>query len=68
MFENVGMVPFFESLKGYNEKLMAKFMNSWKKGFVTIGVVKFEVTTSFIAEAMGLQNNGIKVEKRSGVD
>lgn len=50
------MVPFFETMKGYNESLIAKFTNYWRKGNVAIGAVKFEVTTQFIAETIGLQN------------
>lgn len=62
------MVPFFESLKGYNENLTTKFTNSWRKGSVSIGAVKFKVTTRFIAEATSLQNQGIKVANKSGAN
>lgn len=43
IFERDGMVPFFEAMKGYNESITTKFTNSWRKGNVAIGAVKFEV-------------------------
>lgn len=58
------MDPFFQSLKGYNESLTMKFANSWR-GWVSIGAMKFEVTSHFIAEATGLLNFGLKVVKKS---
>lgn len=62
------MTSFFESMKGYNENLMAKFTNSWKKGSFSIGAVKFEVMTQFIAEAIGLINDGRKVAEKTEVN
>lgn len=45
MFRRVGMVFFFEAMKGCNENLTTKFMNFWKKRNVSIGAMKLEVTT-----------------------
>lgn len=56
LFSRAGMVSFFKAMKGYNESLIAKLTNSWRKGQVVIGAVRFEVTTQFIVEVTGLEN------------
>jgi hypothetical protein len=62
------MAPFFKVMKGYNESLTTKFTNSWRMGKVTIGPMRFEVLTQFISQAMSLENQGMKVAKKSSAN
>ena len=49
-FMSVGLTNYTVVMKGHNLMLSTKFVNSWYRGKVTIGTMKFIVTPQLIVE------------------
>jgi hypothetical protein len=57
-------IPFMERIEGYDEMITWKFVNSWKKYWVTINEVPFEVTEELIGNATRLPLEGKSWRKK----